>query len=1167
MDSIVIWQQNVNKSPICQHTLLSNDILVKHDISVVALQEPAINSFNFSITSKDWITVYPSTHCSNPGKTRTLTLIRSAIKTDSWEQINFPSGDVTVVTLKGDWGKLTLFNIYVDVNSNDTISQLKQFHRTRPDVLVHPTPGTAHTLWVGDFNRHHEYWDDHNDTWLFTTMARKAAEFLIDAVASLGLKLALPSGIPTHFHNVTKKWTRLDQVFISDHSSDLIEACVTETQFRSTKTDHLPIITKLTLSVPVANTPPTHNFREVDWPAFRESLSNLLTSLGDPNPISNQEQLNASCDALTKALQETIKENVPVIEICAKSKRWWTKELTQLRREMNKLGKTSHKLRNHPAHPIHEDHMNAKRKYDNTLERTKNQHWRDWLERAVDPDIWTVHKYTSAPATDGAKARIPVLKYKNGDVELMAATNDEKSIALAKSFFPAKPAGIEAELEQNYPPACCTPDKITRDQISAQIRKLKPYKAPGPDGIPNIVLMKCSDILTDRLYHIYKAMLERNLHYAPWKTFTTVVLRKPGKPRYDIPKAYHPIALLNTTWKVLAAVVADQITYYSEKYNLLPVTHFGGRPGRSTTDAVHLLVHKIKSAWRQHNVASVLFLDIKGAFPNAVPVRLVHNLRKRGIPRRYANFIEVMLENRITYLWFNDHTSDAINIDNGIGQGDPLSMVLYQFYNADILDIPQQTNEAAIAYVDDALIMATAKDFDATHRILADMMSRAEGIYDWSRTHNSPLEHSKLALIDFAHSKNAKDRPQLTLRDSTIQPTTSTKYLGIIVDQHLNWKAQHSHATEKGTKWVSQIRRIVRPSWGITPKYVRRLYLGIALPRILYGADVWCGPPRTDSAGPKNTGSAKVIRQLTTIQRSGAIAIMGALRTSPTDTLDICSFLLPAILNIEKWCHRAAVRLATTPPQHPLYKPVNASKSRHIRCHRTPLHALFHHTSFDPKRVEKIPAKPRNPAQTGKLPFNISIATSKEASIFEDQNALDAVKIYSDGSAQEGKVGAAAVLTRPGKPNRILHFHLGTESEHTVPEAELVGILLALHLIHSEKKNASFAIGADNQASLEAFQTNLRNPAHNIAREILRQGNMLQKNTHGKNFSLTLRWTAGHVGIPGNELADMEAKRAAGGLSSEQKSLPRFLRCKLTLNPSALYRKRNAELKQKWKNR
>lgn len=71
--------------------------------------------------------------------------------------------------------------------------------------------------------------------------------------------------------------------------------------------------------------------------------------------------------------------------------------------------------------------------------------------------------------------------------------------------------------------------------------------------------MRCADILLDRLLLIYKAMAERNMHYTPWKTFTTVVLRKPGKPRYDIPNVYRPIALLNTLWKVLAAVIADQL--------------------------------------------------------------------------------------------------------------------------------------------------------------------------------------------------------------------------------------------------------------------------------------------------------------------------------------------------------------------------------------------------------------------------------------------------------------------------------------------------------------------------------------------------------------------------------------------------------------------------------
>jgi hypothetical protein len=187
MNRLTIWQLNINKSPLCQHTLLSNNILVKHDVSIVTLQEPSINAFNNTIASKDWIMVYPSTHSANPDKSHTLTLIRSVIKTDTWEQIDFPSGNVTIVSLKGDWGKLTVFNIYNEGNSNNTISQLKHFHRMRPDVVESSASGVAHNSWLGDFNRHHPHWDDCNDTHLFTTEALDAANFLIDAVSALGL--------------------------------------------------------------------------------------------------------------------------------------------------------------------------------------------------------------------------------------------------------------------------------------------------------------------------------------------------------------------------------------------------------------------------------------------------------------------------------------------------------------------------------------------------------------------------------------------------------------------------------------------------------------------------------------------------------------------------------------------------------------------------------------------------------------------------------------------------------------------------------------------------------------------------------------------------------------------------------------------------------------------
>ena len=124
------------------------------------------------------------------------------------------------------------------------------------------------------------------------------------------------------------------------------------------------------------------------------------------------------------------------------------------------------------------------------------------------------------------------------------------------------------------------------------------------------------------------------MYYDPWKDFTTVVLRKPGKPRYDTLKAYRPIALLNTMGKVLTSVVVEQLTYYMEKYALLPPLHFGGRPARTTSDALHYVTHKIKDSWRKKQVTSALFLDIEGAFPNAVNEKLIANMTRRKVPTK-----------------------------------------------------------------------------------------------------------------------------------------------------------------------------------------------------------------------------------------------------------------------------------------------------------------------------------------------------------------------------------------------------------------------------------------------------------------------------------------------------------------------------------------------------
>ena len=49
MDKLLIWQQNVNKSPACQHDIISNNLLLRKGINFIALQEPAISVAGLTI--------------------------------------------------------------------------------------------------------------------------------------------------------------------------------------------------------------------------------------------------------------------------------------------------------------------------------------------------------------------------------------------------------------------------------------------------------------------------------------------------------------------------------------------------------------------------------------------------------------------------------------------------------------------------------------------------------------------------------------------------------------------------------------------------------------------------------------------------------------------------------------------------------------------------------------------------------------------------------------------------------------------------------------------------------------------------------------------------------------------------------------------------------------
>jgi ribonuclease HI len=333
----------------------------------------------------------------------------------------------------------------------------------------------------------------------------------------------------------------------------------------------------------------------------------------------------------------------------------------------------------------------------------------------------------------------------------------------------------------------------------------------------------------------------------------------------------------------------------------------------------------------------------------------------------------------------------------------------------------------------------------------------------------------------------------------------------------------------------------------------------------MYSIDVWCTPlhGRNDRGGSK--GSVSFIKKLSLVQQAGALAITGGFRTSPTDSLDVHAALLPIDLQVEKACHNAYTRMAALPPSHPLHKLIRKSAKRYIKRHRSPLHTLTDIFSINPSDVEKIPPVHIHPKRRGLQDIQIDVPTNKDDPKRVDANAIEEIKVYSDGSAHDGKVGVAAILKREGKLDCILKLHLGTTDQHTVYEAELVGMIMGLYLIKTEPRGkVKCSLSMDNQAALVAIKLEMNKSGQHLAANILQLAKQLLEWKGSSRFSLMFRWSAGHVGIAGNEDADKQAKAVADGESSDKMTLPPCLRKKIGYRVSAIQQTHNANLKHHW---
>jgi hypothetical protein len=136
-----------------------------------------------------------------------------------------------------------------------------------------------------------------------------------------------------------------------------------------------------------------------------------------------------------------------------------------------------------------------------------------------------------------------------------------------------------------------------------------------------------------------------------------------------------------------------------------------------------------------------------------------------------------------------------------------------------------------------------------------------------------------------------------------------------------------------------------------------RLYIAVAIPCIMYTAEIWYTPPHKPGNAKKRQGDIQLTNKLGSIQRKATIAITGAMQTTAGDILEMhtnlfsaCSLLLNAIF-------RAATRLATLPSAHPLTPHIWKCSRRLVKKHRSALHYIFYLTDIDPNDIEKVESR------------------------------------------------------------------------------------------------------------------------------------------------------------------------------------------------------------------
>ena len=385
-------------------------------------------------------------------------------------------------------------------------------------------------------------------------------------------------------------------------------------------------------------------------------------------------------------------------------------------------------------------------------------------------------------------------------------------------------------------PSFNTFDPPTIQEVHNIILELK-NSAPGHDGIKSILIKETIDLLVSPLTHILSLSLQSGNIPHDLKIAKVTPIFKTGNT--DNFGNYRPISILPCISKLLEKFVYSRILKHLQENNILHDHQYGFRKKHSTEHALLQLTNIISSAMDQKKFALGVFLDLTKAFDTVNHSILIAKLNRYGVEDIALNWFKNYLLNRQQYVTFNGHSSAKSSILHGVPQGSILGPLLFLIY---INDLALSCKYFfPVLFADDTTLIATHNNFNY---LIDSVNNDLSSISKWFQLNKLTLNVKKCNFIIFCNINKSypKDQAKLYINGIEMTQVKTTKFLGILVDERLDWTNHIDLVCKRLTKMMGILRKVcpfIHPSAHLT------LYYSFLFPYLNYCNMVWAATSPT----------------------------------------------------------------------------------------------------------------------------------------------------------------------------------------------------------------------------------------------------------------------------------------------------------------------------------